>query len=281
MEASMGTVQIETDIVRTIPVLTFAPQPAARCPAILFIPGYGGRKEDGLRLGYQLAEAGLFVISFDPWLHGARSELLRDHAADAAYGGVYPPDTGLDTGVVFFRVIQQCLHDARTLLEHYAGDARADVGRCGVTGLSMGGYASYLIFARVPAVQAAVPMIGIPQFTRRWRDLLDECTFSNLAWATALAQVEEPIREHTSFISALDPFEELKGAAPRALLMMNCDFDADQPRLYAVTGYRELQPAYADQPSRLQLRIYPAGHTVTPEMERDAVAWFRQHLSWA
>lgn len=274
----MGTVQIETDTVQAIPVLTFAPQPAGRCPTILFIPGYGGCKEDGLRLGHQLAEAGFFVISFDPWLHGARSDPLREHAADAALGGVYPPESGLDTGVVFFRVIHQCLHDARTLLEHYAGDARTDVERCGVTGLSMGGYASYLIFARVPAVRAAVPMVGIPQFARRWRDLLDECAFSNPAWAAALAQLEGPIREHSSLVAAIDPFEELKQAAPRALLMMNCDFDADQPKLYAVTGYRELRAAYAAQPSHLQLRIYPAGHTITPEMELDAVTWFRQHL---
>jgi hypothetical protein len=115
------------------------------------------------------------------------------------------------------------------------------------------------------------------QFGRRWRDLLDECAFSNPDWA-ALAQLKQPIREHSSFIAAIDPFAELKQAAPRALLMMNCDFDADQPKLYAVTGYRELRAAYVDQPSQLQLRIYPAGHAVTPEMQRDAVAWFRHHL---
>lgn len=274
----MSAVQIETAIVQGIPVLALAPQPAAHCPAIVYIPGYGGRKEDGLAFGYRLARAGFFVIGFDPWLHGARSEPLRDHAADPAYGGVYPPESGLDTGVVFFKVIHQCLHDARTLLDHYAGDMRVDVTRCGVTGVSMGGYASYLLFAHMPAIQAAVPMVGIPQFGRRWRDLLDECAFSNPDWAAALAQLGEPIREHTTLIAAIDPFEGLKHAAPRALLMMNCDFDADQPKLYAVMGYRELQAAYADRPSQLQLRIYPAGHIVTPEMERDAVVWFSRHL---
>jgi fermentation-respiration switch protein FrsA (DUF1100 family) len=274
----MNGVLIETGAVGAIPVLTFAPRDAAGCPVVLLIPGFGGRKEDGLALGAQLAQAGMFAISFDPWLHGARSEPLRDNAADPAHGGVYPPETGLDTGVVFFRVIGQCLHDARALLEHYADDPRADVGRCGVTGLSMGGYASYLVFARVPAVRAAVPMVGIPQFGRRWRDLLDECAFSNPDWAAALAGLGAPIREHTGLIDAIDPFEALKRAAPRALLMMNCDFDFDQPKLYAVMGYRELQAAYAGQPDRLRLRIYPAGHTVTPEMQRDAVGWFREHL---
>ena len=267
-----------TETVHTIPVLTIAPDGAERCPAIFFIAGFGGSKEDGLRLGYQLAQAGFFFISFDAWLHGERYEPRRDHAADPAFGGIYPPDSGLDTGVLFFRVIQRCLLDVQTLMDHYAGDRRVDTQHSGVTGLSMGGYASFLAFASLPTVQAAVPMIGIPQFTRRWQDVLDECAFSNPAWAAALRDLDSQVREHTAFIAQIDPAERLKQAAPRALLMMNCDFDADQPKLYAVTFYRELQAQYADTAEKLRLNIYPAGHTVTPEMERDAVAWFRQHV---
>jgi hypothetical protein len=64
---------------------------------------------------------------------------------------------------------------------------------------------------------------------------------------------------------------------PRALLMMNNDFDTDQPKHYAIDCYRELRSSYATQPERLRLNIYPAGHTVTPQMERDAVEWFVTH----
>ncbi len=269
---------LETDTVQAIPVLIIAPNGAERCPAIFFISGFDGNKEDGLRLGYQLAQAGFFFISFDAWLHGERYDPRRDHAADPAYGGVYPPESGLDTGMVFFRVIQQCLLDVQTLMDYYARDPRVDTQHSGVTGVWMGGYASFLIYANIPTVQAAVPMIGIPHFSQRWRDLIDECSFSNPSWAAALRQLDGPLREHTAFIAQIDPAERLKQAAPRALLMMNCDFDADQPKLYAVSFYRELQTHYAASAEKLRLSIYPAGHTVTPEMERDAVAWFRQHL---
>jgi fermentation-respiration switch protein FrsA (DUF1100 family) len=272
------TFVLETGTVQGVPVLTLALRGAERRPAIFFISGFGGSKEDGLRLGYQLAQAGFFFISFDAWLHGERHEPWRDSAADPAYGGIYPPESGLDTGVLFFRVIQQCQADVQTLIDHYTSDPRADIHHCGVTGLSMGGYASYLIFANVPAIQAAVPMIGIPQFSQRWRDLLDECAFSNPAWAAALQRLDRQVREHTALIAAIDPTERLKQSAPRALLMMNCDFDADQPKLYAVTFYRELQARYAASPEKLRLNIYPAGHTVTHQMERDAVEWFREQL---
>jgi hypothetical protein len=128
-------------------------------------------------------------------------------------------------------------------------------------------------------MQAAVPMIGIPSFTRRWLDLLDECAFSNPAWAAALDQVAEQTQTNTAFVKAIDPIEKLKAAAPRALLIMNNDFDSDQPKHYAIECYRDLQARYVPCPDKLKLNIYPAGHTVTPQMERDAVEWFATHLA--
>jgi len=268
----------ETMTIGGVPLLTIVPATAARCPVIFFIPGYGGDKTAGLRLGYQLAHQGCFFVSIDPWLHGERYDPRLDHAAAPAYGGLYPPETGLDTGVLFFQIIQRCLTDVAMLIDHFRADSRCDVTRCGVTGLSMGGCASFLIFASLPTVQAAVPMIGIPTFARRWTDLLDECRFSDAGWAAALQRVQVETARHTAFIRQIDPSEKLKTAAPRALLIMNNDFDHDQPKHFTIGCYRSLLPAYATQPDRLQLKIYPAGHTVTPAMEQDAVAWFAQQL---
>jgi pimeloyl-ACP methyl ester carboxylesterase len=271
-------VSLESTAVRDIPVLTLAPDDAACCPVVFFVPGFGGAKEAGLSIGYRLARHGVFVVSVDPWLHGDRHDPRRDRASDPELGGIYPPESGLDTGVVFYRIIGRCLEDVRTLLAHFADDPRCDVSRCGVTGLSMGGYASFLVFAELPQMVAAVPMIGISSFARRWQDLLDECAFSNPVWADALRHVKAQTADHTAFVRQIDPVEKLKTAAPRALHMMSCDFDSDQPKHYSIACYRDLLPAYAGREDRLRLSIYPAGHTVTPEMECDAVAWFCEHL---
>ena len=275
---TMPKLLLETMTVGEVPLLTIAPANAVHCPMIFFIPGYGGNKTDGLRLGYPLAQRGFFVVSIDPWLHGDRYAARLDHAADPALGGVYPPETGLDTGLVFFAVIQHCLTDVQQLIDHFQTDPRCDVTRCGVTGLSMGGCASFLLFANLPQMQAAVPMIGIPTFTQRWTDLLDECSFSDPTWAAALQRVQVETARHTDFIRQIDPAEKLKAAAPRALLIMNNDFDHDQPKHYAISCYRTLLPGYAADADKLQLKIYPAGHTVTPTMEQDAAVWFDQHL---
>ena len=269
---------LDTLTLHNIPVLMLLPGSADRCPAIFFIHGFGSSKEAGLSLGYQLARRGFCFISFDAWLHGERYDALLEQAALPERGGIYPPDSGLDTFLLFYRVIQQCVADVQTLIDHLAGDPRVDVTRCGVTGLSLGGYASYSILANLPQMQAAVPMIGVPSFTRRWVDLLSECAFSNAEWATALRQTEQQTSENTAFVVAIDPSAKLMNAAPRALLIMNNDFDSDQPKHYALDCYRELQAAYAARPDRLKINIYPAGHIVTPQMERDAVEWFAAQL---
>jgi fermentation-respiration switch protein FrsA (DUF1100 family) len=269
---------MESQTIGGVPFLLITPDTAARCPLVFYIPGYTSGKESGLGLGYQLARAGCAFAAIDPLWHGERFDPRLLAAAEPALGGVYPPETGLDVGRTFYQVISQCRDDVTALLAHFAGDARLDVTRCAVTGPSMGGYASYLIFADLPQMLAAVPMIGIPTFTRRWTDLLDECAYSNPDWAAALAQVQEQAQQHTAAIAAFDPTNKLLAAAPRALLMMNCDFDSDQPKHYAIEFYRQLRGAYAACPDRLRLAIYPAGHTVTPDMERDAVAWLTQHL---
>lgn len=274
----MARIVIETQTIAGIPVLAILPEAAKRLPVVFYIPGYTSAKESGISLGYKLAQAGCCFVAIDPLLHGERFDRRLYDAADPSLGGVYPPETGLDIGMTFYRVIGQCLTDVRTLLEHFAGDVRVDPQRCAVTGSSMGGYASFLIFANVPQMLAAVPMIGIPTFTRRWTDLLDECAFSNPDWAVALGRVAEQARQHTALVAAMDPADGLPAAAPRGLLIMNCDFDSDQPKHYAIDFYRELLPAYGAMPEQLRLAIYPAGHTVTPDMERDAVQWIVGHL---
>jgi uncharacterized protein len=271
---------LETMRIKGIPVLVLAPEDARHRPLIIYIPGYGATKESGLSLGYRLARQGFLFLSFDPWLHGERYEARLDHADEPALGGVYPPATGLDTGITFYTVIQWCLLDIQTLIAHFTADPRADTTRCGVTGPSMGGCASYLAFADIPQIQAAVPMIGIPTFTQRWLDILDECALSNPEWAAALVPLEAQTAENTAFIREMDPVDRLRKAAPRALLAMNCDFDTDQPKHYAVGCFRDLKPYYEVWPDHLRLAIYPAGHVVTEQMEKDAAAWFSRHLAY-
>ena len=272
-------ITLEPGRVGGIPTLACIPAGLHPCPVVFYVPGYGGDKAHGLSLAYRLAGRGLACIAFDPLYHGERYDPRLDRAAEPGLGGIYPSETGLDTGVSFFTAIRQCRDDIRALLAHYTTDPRLDVRRAGVTGMSQGGYASFLAFADIPELLAAVPMMGIPTFGLRWRDLLDECAWSNPAWAAVLAQVADRAAAHTAFIESFDPAERLMGAVPRALLVMSGDFDYDQPKSYVLHWLGPMRAAYAACPDRLRWNIYPVGHAVTPQMEQDAADWFAAHLS--
>ena len=116
---------------------------------------------------------------------------------------------GMDTFYTMNKVSWQCLEDVQILLENLADDPRGDITCCGVTRLSMGGYASYLLFSNLTEIQTAVPMIGVPNFTRRWQDLLDECAFSNPDWARVIANTADETNERTQFIMHIDPYPNL------------------------------------------------------------------------
>ena len=49
-------ISLQTEAIREIPVLTLASDGAEGCPVLFYVPGYGGKKESGLSLGYRLAK---------------------------------------------------------------------------------------------------------------------------------------------------------------------------------------------------------------------------------
>ena len=283
MEAKLTTMQqsirSEEYLITDIPTLLCLPANASHAPVVIDCPGFGGSKEQGLTLAYRLARRGLACLCFDPLYHGARYDARLERAADPAHGGTFPPESGLDTFLLFYRVIRQSALDVATLLDELAADERLDVRRAGVTGMSMGAYVTFLAFAELPALLAAAPMMGVPTFTRRWQDLLHECAWSNPTWAAALEQQADVIAGHTAWVASLDPAEKLSQAAPRALSIMSGDFDSDQPKHYVLDWLGPIRTAYQVAPERLRWTVYPVGHTVTPQMEADVVDWFVTHLA--
>jgi hypothetical protein len=261
-----------------IPVLTVIPEADHPCPVVFYVPGFTGERASGLSLAYQLARQGIAYVGIDPLYHGSRHDGRLLEAANPIYGGLYPPDSGIDVYLAFLRVIEQSAKDIQTLITALDSDSRLELNRAGITGFSMGAYATFLAFASIPALKAAVPMMGIPAFSQRWLDLLDECAWSNSAWAEALFQLEKPTLQNTAYVQSIDPAERLRKIAPKPLLMMSGDFDCDQMKTYTLVWYRGAKSAWASHPDCLKWNVYPQGHTVTAVMEKDTVDWFVKYL---
>jgi uncharacterized protein len=274
----MAKLILETTQMAGVPVLTIHPEGAQRCPLVFFAHGMTGRKEDGIALGYRVAQAGCFFVAADAPLHG---ELLDDrirNLGQSQRGQVYPSETGLDGWCLMLEIALQAAQEIGALAAHLAGDPRVDTGRLGVTGVSMGGYLAFYMAATDPRVCAAVPVVGMPAWGQRWADVTLEAA-SYPQWQAALHGAEPETARRAAWIVEVDPFARLASFAPKPLLMLCGDIDTAQPKSYCVGLYRTLLPAYAAEPGQLALTIVDGvGHDFSPAMMDQTRDWFVRYL---
>jgi dienelactone hydrolase len=269
---------VETYQIQEIPVAMLAEESAARRPVVFYVHGFGADKREGLALGYRLAESGFFFVSLDAPMHGERPDERLEAVPEGRADLAYPAGTGLDSFFLMHELIVQTAQDIGVLIQHLDKDSRVDTSRIGMTGASMGGFATFYTAAHNPRIQVAVPMIGIPAFVERWKDVVLEAAAYE-KWADAMEAAQDETSRRSAFMAAIDPFDKMKTFFPRPLMMINGDQDLDSPKKYSVNLYRMLKPLYAACPRRLRLNIHDdAGHRVTVPMMEDACDWFSRYL---
>ncbi len=274
----MKRIIIETYKVQEIPVTTLAQENVKNRPLVFFMHGFTQDKKEGIPLGYRLAELGFCFVSVDAYMHGERFDERLKNVWEAKENYIYPSQTGLDGFFLMYEIVAQTAKDIDVLIEHFEEDRRANTSKIGLTGLSMGGLTTFYVAANNPKIKAAVPMISLPAFAKRWEDLVSEVS-SYEKWARAMAEVQAETTRRIAFIREIDPFEKMKTFCPKPLLMLNGDKDIDVPKIHSVDLYRVLKPLYAEYPERLRLNIYDdVGHDVTSEMLADACNWFCKYL---
>ena len=72
---------------------------------------------------------------------------------------VFPPESGLDVFFLIHEIIVQAAGEIEGLILHLDGDSRADTSRIGLSGFSMGGFATFYAAATNPRIQAAAPIL--------------------------------------------------------------------------------------------------------------------------
>jgi pimeloyl-ACP methyl ester carboxylesterase len=274
----VSRILVETSTIGDIPVLTMAPEFVAPRPAVFFVHGFMSDKREGLALGYELARQGFYFVSLDAPMHGLRFDPRLEAMVSGKGEYVYPFESGLDVFYMMHEIIVQIARDLERLIAYFEGERRIDGDRVGLTGFSMGGFATFYAAANNPRIAAAVPIAGIPAFEARWRDVVLE-TSAYEKWAAAMREAQAESARRGAFVQSIDPFEKLAGFFPRPLMMISGDLDTHSPKKYSVDLYRELLPVYAEHPERLRLVIHDeAGHELTRAMMEDVCGWFSRYL---
>jgi len=274
----MSKIILEEKHIAGIPLLTMAAEGVRAAPLVFYIHGYTADKRQGIRLGMELAGEGYFFAALDASQHGERHDAQMGALLSGEGEYTYPLECGLDIFLHMHRTIVQIGADLDKLMARLGDWPELDVARTGVTGFSMGGFASFYLAATRPWVRTAVPIAGIPTFAARWDDVVLESS-SYPVWAAQMAAAEEETAAHYRFMGEIDPAPRLPAFAPRPLLMIQGDMDLDSPKKYAVDMFRTLRPHYKARPEALRLSIHDGvGHQLTNGMIRETAAWFDNHL---
>ena len=259
-------------------------------PVVIALHGTGGNKDNGqiAEIVLRAARAGFIGVAIDGRFHGERTQAgsgaaeYNDAIARAFRSGQGHP------------LYYDTTWDVMRLLDYLATRKDVDAARIGLTGISKGGIETYLTAAADTRVAVAVPFIGVQSFkwaldNGQWRARV--ATFQSALDASA-REVGKPgdnadfVREfYARVLPGIDGRFDGPGMlpliAPRPLLVINADSDANTPIAGVRLSVESARPAYAAAKAadHLQLIIEEnTPHRVNPEAIDAALAWFARWL---
>ena len=149
-------IRFETRTVEGVPLLlAFPPAGEAPFPAVLWFHGFGVDKETHRKELAQLAEAGFLAVGVDAAGHGARRLPDLDARMDA------PQAEALVTAVT---LAEETAREVPAVVRALVEEGTADAGRVAVAGISMGAFVVYRAVVEMPALRAAVAILGSPEW---------------------------------------------------------------------------------------------------------------------
>ena len=256
----------------------------SRRPVVIVMHGTGGKKEAELGYLKQFAGRGFIAVAIDGRYHGERGTQTDYNAAIARTfekGGEHP-------------LYWDTVWDVMRLIDYLQTRDDVDPKRIGLMGISKGGIETYFASAVDERIAASVPCIGVQSF--QW-------ALEHDAWhgrvgtirkgfdaAAGLAGKAKPDADFVRTFydrvvpginSTFDGPVMMTLICPRPLLIINGDIDDKTPlegvNLCAEAAKKAYDTAGAGQKFK-QIVELKTGHAVTPESQKEAMAWFVKWL---
>jgi dienelactone hydrolase len=259
-----------------------------RRPVVIVLHGTGGTKESTLETVTKMVNAGFIGVAIDGRYHGERTA-NRSGAAEYNAAIVRTWQTGKEHPLYYDTV-----WDIMRLIDYLQTRDDVDPARIGVIGFSKGGIEAYLAAAADPRIACVVPCIGVQSFNwalanDQWRARIATIQDS----FDAIAALEKQAKPRADFVrkfyarivpgidGEFDGPAMLPLIAPRPLLVINGDSDANTPIAGVRLSVEAARPVYAAMRAeeRLKLRVQEnTPHRTNPDSVQAAVEWLVRWL---
>jgi dienelactone hydrolase len=262
---------------------------ANRAPAVIFLHGTGGNKEQNLARLTLLARKGFVAMAIDARYHGERAVDVPGPAASPYSNAILRAFHDGKEHPFFFDPVW----DVMRTIDYLETRADVDRSRIGVAGFSKGAIETYLAAAVEPRIAASVAGHGVQSF--HWA--LDHNGWDSRAW-TIRDAIEPAAKEAKTtvapaflrqFYDRVAPgiYGEFDGpamlplSAPRPFLVVTGDSDPRTPmagvRECAVAAEKAYQAAGA--PEKFSVKVEEnVGHEQTRVFDESMVGWFVRWL---
>jgi len=258
-----------------------------RRPVVIALHGTGGNKDEMADIVLKAARAGFIGVAIDGRFHGERT---RAGQGAAEYNAAIAEAFRSGKGHPFYF---DTSWDVMRLVDYLVTRKDVDADRIGLTGISKGGIETYLAAAADPRIAVAVPYIGVQSFkwsldNGQWRARIAtiQDAFNTSAAQAGKAPDVDFVREfYARVVPGIDGIfdgpEMLKLIAPRPLLVVNADSDANTPIAGVRLAVRSAEPLYAaaNASEKLQLLVeQDTPHRVNADAIDAGIAWFVRWL---
>jgi uncharacterized protein len=253
-----------------IPVIWTEPEtpPTSRRLAI-WLPYFTGTKEVLQPQLQDLARAGFVALSFDPWQHGVRGTESPEALSNRVFGDTtYPGNFRRH----MWPILGQTTLDALRVMDWAISTLEVSAGVF-FGGFSMGGDIAVAVAGVDTRVACVAAVVATPDWLRPgMRDYAHPDTVVAPGEADAYA---------TFFYNQLNPLTHLPAYARCPAITFECgETDTHVPPAGALRFQAALSETYRACPERLRVNLHAGvGHTTTPAMWQNCLAWFSHYSS--
>jgi Acetyl xylan esterase (AXE1) len=277
-----------------VPMLIYKPLTGAKSyPAVIFLHGTGGRKENNIKMLYQLTKRGIIGVSIDARFHGERipggAHDSKEYVA-AATAAWENKDTSHQTHPFLFDTV----FDLWRVTDYLTGRPDVDPNRIGMGGISMGGIETWLAASVDERIKVVVLDISVQSFkwsldNDKWQGRAGTIQGAHLQAAKDLGDSALNKRNVKALWDKLLPnitgeFDcpsMLRLMAPRAMLVVGTENDPNNPLPGADIAYASAVQVYKSKNAddKIMRDVTPKlFHTSTPEHFKMTLDWFSKWL---
>jgi len=277
-----------------VPILIYKPVIAAKSyPAVIFLHGTGGKKEDNKKFLYQLVKRGIMGVSIDARFHGERIS-GGAHGAKEYVTAATSAWENKDKTHQTHPFLYDTAFDLWRVTDYLVSRSDVDPKRLGMGGISMGGIETWLAASGDKRIKVIVLDISVQSFRwsldhNKWQGRAGTIQGTHLQAAKDLGDSTINKRNVAAVWDKLLPnitgeFDcpsLLRLMAPRPLLVLGTENDPNCPLPGANIAYESAAQAYkskgaADHMNRdVTPKLF---HTSTPGHFKMTLDWFSKWL---